>query len=189
MCLLAVTAGEIVPALLGDQWAGAIPFFQIYCVTFALYPIHSSNLQALNGVGRSDLYLKLAVIKKGIGIAWIVIAAVVFRDIYIMVSGYIVTGVISMLVNMWPCKSVVGYSMRDQIKDIAPSLILTALAGAAALGGASLLSVEGLAAFLLKVALFAVVFIGGAALAKVEAWVYLLDMAKGAKGSIRKDAR
>lgn len=184
MCLLAVTAGEIVPTLLGDQWAGAIPFFQIYCVTFALYPIHSSNLQALNGVGRSDLYLKLAVIKKGIGIAWIVIAAVVFRDIYIMVSGYIVTGVISMLVNMWPCKSVVGYSMGDQIKDIAPSLILTALAGAAALGGASLLSVEGLAAFLFKVALFAVVFIGGAALAKVEAWVYLLDMAKGAKGSI-----
>lgn len=186
MCLLAVTAGEIVPALLGDQWTGAIPFFQIYCVTFALYPIHSSNLQALNGVGRSDLYLKLAVIKKGIGIAWIVVAAVVFQDIYIMVSGYIATGVISMLVNMWPCKSVVGYSMRDQVKDIAPSLVLTALAGAAALGGVSLLSAEGLAAFLLKIALFAVVFIGGAALARVEAWVYLLDMAKGA---ISKDAR
>lgn len=189
MCLLAVTAGEIVPALLGDQWTGAVPFFQIYCVTFALYPIHTSNLQALNGMGRSDLYLRLALIKKGYGIAWVVVAAVVFRDIYIMVSGYIATGVISMLVNMWPCKSVVGYSLRDQIRDIAPSLALTALAGAAAFGGASLLSAEGLAAFLLKVAVFAAVFIGGAALAKVEAWVYLLGMAKGAKGVIRKGAR
>lgn len=178
LCMLAVTAEEIVPALLGDQWAGAIPFFQIYCVTFALYPIHSSNLQALNGVGRSDLYLKLAVIKKGIAIVWIVVAAVVFQDIYIMVSGYITTGVISMLVNMWPCKSVVGYSMRDQIKDIAPSLILTALAGAAALAGASLLSAEGVGSFLLKIAIFGVVFIGGATLTKVEAWIYLLETVK-----------
>ena len=63
MTLFAVIAPVLVPALLGDQWVSSVPFLQIYCFVYALLPIHTTNLQALNGMGRSDLFLRLEIIK------------------------------------------------------------------------------------------------------------------------------
>ena len=62
MTLFAVIAPVLVPALLGDQWVSSVPFLQIYCFVYALLPIHTTNLQALNGMGRSDLVLRLEII-------------------------------------------------------------------------------------------------------------------------------
>lgn len=69
MTLFAVIAPVLVPALLGDQWVSSVPFLQIYCFVYALLPIHTTNLQALNGMGRSDLFLRLEIIKKSYGLA------------------------------------------------------------------------------------------------------------------------
>ena len=65
-----------------EQWLGAIPFLQMYCFVYAPYPIQTSNLQAINGIGRSDIYLKLEVVKKIYGVAIILIAAFVIQDVY-----------------------------------------------------------------------------------------------------------
>lgn len=65
MTLFAVAAEPIVGILLGAKWLPCVPFLQMYCFVYALLPIHTTNLQALNGMGRSDLFLKLELIKKG----------------------------------------------------------------------------------------------------------------------------
>jgi len=68
MAGLAAVASPLVRLLLTDKWLPCVPYMQIYCFSLAFYPVHSCNLQAINAVGRSDIFLKLEIIKKSIGI-------------------------------------------------------------------------------------------------------------------------
>ena len=83
MTLFAVAAKPIVVLLLGEKWLLCVPFLQMYCFIYALLPIHTTNLQALNGMGRSDLFLKLELIKKAYGICFILFAAFILKDVYL----------------------------------------------------------------------------------------------------------
>jgi len=172
MTLFAVSAEPLVILLLGEQWLPAVPFLQMYCFTYALLPIHSTNLQALNGIGRSDLFLRLEIIKKAYGIALILIAAFVFHDVYLMVATYMLSGVISTFVNSWPNKRIIGYSYREQLRDIAPSLALSAIAGACALTVPHF-GFSGVPAILMETLVMASVYLVASKLLHVEAFEYL----------------
>lgn len=130
MTLFGVAAEPIVRLLLGEQWLPCVPFLQMYCFVYALLPIHSTNLQALNGTGRSDLFLKLEIIKKIYGISFILIGAFVFKNVYVLVGSYMVTGIIGTFVNAHPTKRVVGYSYLEQLRDVGPAALLSLVAGA-----------------------------------------------------------
>ena len=177
MTLLAVGAEPIVRLLLGEQWLPAVPFLQMYCFTYALLPIHTSNLQALNGMGRSDLFLKLEIIKKLYGVVFIFIGAFVFQDVYILVGTYMICGIISTFVNAWPNKKVIGYSYLEQVKDICPAFVLAIVSGAIVFP-ISFLTLPDIAIIVLQAAAFAAMYIGLSKLFKVEALTYLLSTAK-----------
>ncbi|MCH3957753.1 MAG: lipopolysaccharide biosynthesis protein [Olsenella sp.] len=130
MTLFGVAAEPLVRLLLGEQWLPCVPFLQIYCFVYALLPIHTTNLQALNGMGRSDLFLKLELIKKAYGICFILLGAFVLKDVYLLIGSYMITGIISTFVNAYPNKRVIGYSYGEQLRDIGPAFILSAIAGA-----------------------------------------------------------
>jgi O-antigen/teichoic acid export membrane protein len=70
---LAVIAEPLVKLLLTEKWSPAVPFLQLFCVQYAIMPIHTANLQAINALGRSDIFLKLEVIKKIIGVTIILV--------------------------------------------------------------------------------------------------------------------
>ena len=177
MTLFAVVAEPIVRLLLGEQWLPAVPFLQMYCFMYALLPIHTSNLQALNGMGRSDLFLKLELIKKAYGIVFIILGAFVFQNVYILVGSYMISGIISTFVNALPNKKVIGYSYLEQIKDICPAFVLAIVSGAIALP-MNFLSLPDIATITLQAVIFAVVYIGLSKLFEVEALAYLLSTAK-----------
>ena len=177
MSLFAVLAPELVPLLLGSQWGESIWFLQIYCIVYAMLPIHTANLQALNGMGRSDLFLRLEIVKKAYGVAWILFAAFVVRDIHFMVAGYLVTGLVSTVVNSWPNRRVIGYSYGEQIRDIAPAILLT-LAAVLFCWLVSLCPVSGAVLMILQIVVFAITYLGLARLLHVEALEYLLSTLK-----------
>lgn len=182
MTLFAVVAEPVVRILLGEQWVPCAPFLQMYCFVYALLPIHTANLQALNGMGRSDLFLKLEVVKKSYGVVFLLVAAFVFRDVYVMVGTYMLTGVIATFVNSYPNKRVIDYSYCEQLRDIIPAFVLSAASGAAALVVGALI-----AAPAAKIAVEAVVmlsaYLGLSALLHLEAFTYLVATAKGFLGS------
>ena len=91
----------MVALLLGEKWLPCVPFLQMYGFIYALLPIHTTNLQALNGMGRSDLFLRLELVKKAYGVVFLLVAAFVFKDVYVMVGTYMLTGIISTFVNAW----------------------------------------------------------------------------------------
>ena len=178
MTLLALISPTLVPLLLGSQWSESTWFMQVYCIVYAMLPIHTANLQALNGMGRSDLFLKLEVIKKAYGIIWIVFAALVVRDIQFMVAGYLVTGLFSTIVNSWPNRHVIGYSYGEQIRDIAPSICLTVAACAAGFAITNL-PLEGLLLVVFQSLTFLGVYLILAALLRLEELSFLFTAFRG----------
>lgn len=185
MTLFAVAAEPIVGILLGEKWLACVPFLQMYCFIYALLPIHTTNLQALNGMGRSDLFLKLELIKKAYGICFILFAAFVLKDVYLMVAMYMVTGIISTFVNAYPNKRVIGYSYSEQIRDIAPAFVISAIAGGLALFCGSFVASPGLQ-ILVEVALMAIIYFGIAGIFKLEAFEYLINTFRDFLGAKRR---
>lgn len=178
MTLFAVCAEPIVRILLGEKWLPCVPFLQMYCFIYALLPIHTTNLQALNGMGRSDLFLKLELIKKAYGICCILFAAFVLRDVYLMVAMYMLTGVVSTFVNAWPNKKVIGYSYGEQLRDICPAFLLSAASGVLA-WCVSLMGLSSASTIALQLVVMAVSYLGLAKLFRVEELGYLLSTARG----------
>lgn len=174
MGCFALAAPSLVPLLLGEQWAPCIPFLQMYCFVYALLPIHTTNLQALNGMGRSDLFLKLELIKKAYGLVILLFCAFALRDVYLLIGSYMLTGVVSTFVNAWPNRRVIGYSYAEQLRDIAPAFLLAAASMAAACP-VTAAGLPAVATILLQVLVMAAVYILLAKLFHVEELGYLLS--------------
>lgn len=124
---MAACADNIVKIVLTDKWLPAVPYLQIACITYGLWPIHTANLQAISAVGRSDIFLKLEIIKKIIGIIALVIS-LQYSVLAIALSG-IVTGVISTFINAYPNGYLLKYSCLEQIKDTLPGFLLSVIMG------------------------------------------------------------
>jgi len=131
MAGLAATAAPLIQILLTDKWLPCMPYMQIYCFTLAFYPVHSCNLQAINAMGRSDIFLKLEIIKKIYGTAALVFAVICFDSPIAIAMTGMVTTLISCFVNASPNKKLVNYSYFEQFRDIAPAFCLSALTFAA----------------------------------------------------------
>lgn len=127
MAGLAAVAKPLVTLLLTNKWLPCVPYMQVYCITFAFYPVHSCNLQAINAMGRSDLFLKLEIIKKTYGIIALVIAVVCFNSPLAIAMTGLITTWISWFVNSWPNKKLLGYSMKEQMVDLIPSMLMSVL--------------------------------------------------------------
>ena len=123
MAGLAACAEPLVRLLLTDKWLPCVPYLQIYCFTFAFYPVHTSNLQTINAMGRSDIFLKLEIIKKTYGIVALLIAIFCFDSPIAIAMTGVVTAGIGCFVNSFPNKKLIGYSYFEQMRDILPSFV------------------------------------------------------------------
>lgn len=177
MTAFALMAEPIVAVLLGEKWLVSVPFLRMYCFVYSLLPIHTSNLQALNGMGRSDLFLRLEIVKKVIGISVLAFTAFVLGDITMMVAGYMLTGLLSTFINAYPNKKVIGYSYSEQIKDIMPSVAMSALSAAIAYP-ISMLGFGGITTIVMQLVVMVTVYLGISCALRVEAFEYLMETFK-----------
>lgn len=116
---MAACAESMIHVLIGKQWLECVPMLQIICTYGMLYPLHALNLNMLQVQGRSDLFLKLEIIKKIIGIGPLLLG--VFVDIYLMLAGTLVTSLISYYLNAYYSGPFLKYNIKEQVKDILPS--------------------------------------------------------------------
>ena len=116
---LAAVSKSLIVILIGDKWLPAVYFLQIICFSGMLYPLHAINLNMIQVRGRSDLILKLEVIKKIIAIVPIIIG--VFCGIEYMLWGSVLTSFIAYFLNSRYSASLIFYPTKEQIKDILPT--------------------------------------------------------------------
>ena len=121
MAGLAAVAEPLVGLLLTDKWLMCVPFLQICCMDYAFYPIHTANLQAINAMGRSDVFLKLELIKKAFGLVVLAVCVWVFDSVYAIAWGAVASTLFAAFVNAHPNRKLLGYGYGEQIKDVLPS--------------------------------------------------------------------
>ncbi len=116
MFFLIVSAEEIFIMVLGDKWLPAVGYFQILCLGSIVYPIGDYNVNILKVKGRSDMFLKLEVLKKIIGVIAIIVA--ISFDIYVLIICYVIAYHIMVFLDAYFSGKLINYSVWMQIKDL-----------------------------------------------------------------------
>lgn len=124
---LCVIAGPLFSVLLTEKWLPAVPYFQILCIAGIMYPLHSYNLNILKVKGRSDLFLKLEIIKKVICVIGII--CVIPFGIYGLLYFQLGFGFIGYYINSIYSGKIIDYPIGEQIQDLFPSIFLSAVTG------------------------------------------------------------
>jgi O-antigen/teichoic acid export membrane protein len=171
---LAVIAEPLVVFLLTEKWLPAVPFLQMFCASYALWPIHTANLQAINAMGRSDVYLKLEIIKKMIGL--VILAISLPFGVYYLALGEIISGIFASFINAQPNKKLLGYGYKEQMRDVFPSIVLSLVMGIF-LYGFFYLSLSPLVTMAIQIVVGISFYFGVARLFKFECLSYLIDTA------------
>jgi teichuronic acid exporter len=124
---MAAVAKPLIITLIGDKWLPAAIYLQLLCFVGMFFPLHALNLNILKVQGKSDLFLKLEIIKKLLAIPTIVIG--IIFGIKSMILLMIANSLVGYYLNSYWSGKLIGYSMTEQIKDILPSFILAAAIG------------------------------------------------------------
>lgn len=122
MISLGAVAEPLIVTLIGEKWIEAASYLPLICLSMSLYPLHAINLNMLQVLGRSDIFLYLEIIKKVISIGPILLG--IFVSINSMLWGTIVTGILSYFLNSYYTGKRLNYTSWMQIKDIYSSYLI-----------------------------------------------------------------
>ena len=126
-CMLMIPLGAasepLIYCLIGPQWHEATKYLPLICCSMSLYPLHAINLNMLQVQGRSDLFLLLEIMKKIVSLIPIFVG--VFVGVYWMLLVAIFTGFICFFLNSYYTGKLLDYSSLRQLKDVAPSYLLS----------------------------------------------------------------
>lgn len=124
---MAAAAENLVDVVLGEKWLATAPLLIVFSLTYAIWPIITINLQPMRALGRSDLIFKTEVIKKIIGTLFIVVTVPI--SIRAVAVGFMLERYIEIIINAIPNKKLINYSLMEQVSDVLPSAIQSAIMG------------------------------------------------------------
>lgn len=177
---LAAVATPFVKLLLTDKWLPCVPLLQLFCIVYLFQPIHTANIQAIKAVGRSDIVLKLEIIKKSVEL--IVIIITMWFGVPAMVVGMAVCTTLFTLVNAYPNSKLIGYTFKEQLADILPSLGISAVMFVVVFF-MQYLSMNNLLLLILEIITGATVYILLSIITRNKEFLYLIQLSKLKKSS------
>lgn len=172
---LAVVAESLVKVLLTEKWLPCVPYLRIFCISYGLYPIHTANLQAINAQGRSDLFLKMEIIKKICGV--LLLIGALRYGVLAMAGSVLLSGILSTFINSSPNRKLLGYTYKEQLEDILPSLFM-ALIMAFVIYPIKAFKLSNELILLLQIVLGGVIYVLMSILTKQTAFSYLVKSIK-----------
>lgn len=122
---MAAVAEPLILTLIGEQWQPSIIYLQLLCFVGMFYPLQAINLNMLKVKGRSDLFLNLEIVKKSLAVPVIIIG--IYLGIEAMLVGMIVNSIIAYYINSYWSGKLIGYSTKQQVRDVLPSFTLAAV--------------------------------------------------------------
>ena len=172
---LAVCAKPIVSLILTDKWLMIVPYMRIFCFSYALYPINTLNLNAIKAMGRSDLFLKLEIAKKIVGLVFL-LGSIRF-GVLAMAYTLLITSVLNLIINAWPNKKLLNYNVFEQVKDICANMFLAVFMGAC-VACFQYFDFSNLLTLAIQIPVGAVIYILASAIFKMESFYYILGVMK-----------
>lgn len=172
---LASIADTLIPLLLTEKWALCIPYMRVFCVAYVFEPINTASINAIKAIGRSDIFLKLTIVKRCIALLLIIIA--MKYGVFAIAVSCLVAGVIENIINLACVYKVLDYKFVDQIKDIFPIIILSVVMGACVYP-LKLLKIHAILILVIQVFLGAIIYIFLSYVFHVNSLTYVLGMIK-----------
>lgn len=172
---IAVIAEPLIRLLLTEKWLPCVPFLRIFCLTYGLWPIHTANLQALNAIGKSDIFLKLEIIKKIFGLIVLVIS-IPFGTLAIA-EGLIITSIAGIFINAAPNVKLLKYSFKEQLSDLLSPFMLSVIM-AAIIFPISKTGLNDIAVILIQIVCGVIIYLIGSIISKQNGFLYILNFFK-----------
>ncbi|HIF9210044.1 TPA: lipopolysaccharide biosynthesis protein [Photobacterium damselae] len=120
---LGLVAKPLLTVLLGQEWESASELMNILCIGYMLYPIHAINLNILQVKGRSDLFLRLEIIKKAI--ITIVLVITIPLGIKAICIGIVIQSYLALFINTYYTGKLTSLTMLKQFKSLICIWLLT----------------------------------------------------------------
>lgn len=120
---MAALSAPLTSFLLTDKWLECVPYMMICCIYFVFMPMQTANLEAIKAIGRSDIILKLEIIKKILQISLLLIS--MQFGVMAIASSAILTTIFACIINAWPNRRLLQYGYKEQIKDLFPNLFIS----------------------------------------------------------------
>lgn len=174
---MAATANQLIPWMLTESWNMCIPYLQLYCITYLFQPIQSVNIKIIQAIGRSDISLKIELVKKTFGLIALVGAIVIFNTPFAVAASFSVMSFFALLINAFPCKKLVGYGLGRELLDLLPSLLLSLAMGVVVIF-VPLIGLSYFLTLLLQVVIGLVVYVSGAWVLRFEQLKYIIKFLK-----------
>lgn len=161
---------QMIELLLTAKWLPCVPFLYVFCVNFAFRPLHAANLNAIKAMGRSDIFLKLEIIKKTVGI--ILLFATLPFGVFAMACSLLVSNVANQFINSYPNRKLLDYKYLEQIKDMLPSILIS-VSMAVIVYFVGLLQLPLIVLMIIQIIVGATYYIGLSYLFKVDSFDYV----------------
>lgn len=127
---MAAMARPLIITMITAKWEACVVYLQVICLAMMWYPIHAINLNLLQVKGRSDLFLRLEVVKKVMGIT--VMCITIPMGVLAMCCGMVVTSMISLVINTYYTGKLIHVGFIRQMGDLMPILVAALATGAMA---------------------------------------------------------
>lgn len=170
---LIVVAEPLVLLLLTEKWLPSIFYMRIFCLAFMFQPIHTANLNAIKALGKSDLFLKLEIVKKIIGLVLLLLS--MFISVKALAVSFLLTSVLSQIVNSWPNKKILDYGYLSQLKDIISSVVLSIIMGII-IYPIKYLKLSSISVLVIQIVFGAIIYILGSKIFKLDVYLYLKNI-------------
>ena len=122
---LAAVAKPLIVILIGEDWLPCVPYLQLMCFSVMLYPLQAMNLNIIMISGKSNLLLKLEIIKKTITIPFIIVG--IYLGVEVLLIGAIIISFISYFLNSFYSSKLISYTSKDQLRDILPFFVVSSI--------------------------------------------------------------
>lgn len=173
---IAVCAEPLVQLLLGNAWLPCVPFLRVFCFSYALQPIATANLNAIQALGRSDLLLKLEIKKVIVNLA--ALLCTIWISVKAMAYSMLLTRVIAQLINSVPNKKLLDYSYDKQIMDMLPQILLSCVMGMIVYP-ISFIGLRSWQTLCLQIPAGIAIYLAGSRLFRLDSFYYLLKLLRG----------
>lgn len=173
---MAACAESLVGMILTDKWLPCVPYLRIFCCVLIFYPIHTANLNAIKALGRSDIFLKLEIVKKALGFIILIIA--MNFGVLAMAYSVLISDILGQIINSWPNRKLLKYGYLEQLRDIIPNIILALVMGTVVYLE-HFINAPLFIVLLIQISTGIIIYVGGSIFTKNDIWLMCMSYAKG----------
>lgn len=169
---LACVARPLTVIVLTEKWLPSVSFMQMFCISFATYPIQTANINVMKATGNSGDYLRCEIVKRVVQMALLIIGLTI--SVKAVCLGFTITNILACFVFSYPNQKTIHYWFPQQLKDIGKTLLATAIMVVATMLPSIFIKNE----FLLissQVVVGAMVYFSASYIFKIDAFILIIN--------------